>query len=692
MILQTKYKMKLNLILTVFLFLLFSANSMQAQRHMVWSKQMNSASRLDVSTITSYKDNIYSTGIFSDSLNLDNLRLVSIGLEDVFVIKHDKEGNVLWLSQLGGIGLDRANAILVNQDAIFVGGSISDTIDDKEKEKLCPMSLFVSSWDTTGQLEWLTKIPFTGMASLDMLALGPDSSIVAGGIIRGRLSLPQEPSSSNSGRAFIAQLSSGGDIIGYASSKGSGQHRTVAATMQHNGNLLVMFAATQGSFELEGSFLNHKYDMKQNGLLIVNFSPTFEPLWTTTIESNGFVEGVKLIVDNENNVVAGVNYNGKLTLSNDKVLHDGAQLSAALVKFDAQGEFIDRQNVSNNEYCRLKDFAPMSDNNILLTGYFNGSSPFADTIVNTGRRNAFVAELSNDGTALWHDTFQLENDYSGRAACIGPESSVIFGGSFKIRPGNHSYNSNDSAQQIQGLFVNYYKNCESLPVSIIAPTMMCPGDTLVLEVASVYAHYTWEKDKGHQNAYEISVPGTYAVFVMDKNGCPGADTITIGTYPPTRFVFGSSAELAKDDFLELSVDSIFSTYSWADDYHGRIRLVTFIENIEKLELGLTVQEDAHCPVTDTIVITFINETKQYSFDVYPIPASDVLYWSWSGEEQKIHDISVIDSRGSVKYQKRLGTICNDCSGQIYLNSYGSGNYVLSLTTESGIINRSFVKQ
>ncbi|MDP3463307.1 MAG: T9SS type A sorting domain-containing protein [Bacteroidales bacterium] len=679
--------------ITLLLAHVLTAHELHAQRYMAWNKNITSASALDVSAMTSHKDNIYSTGIFSDSLNIDNRRLVSKGLEDVFVIKYDKEGNMLWLSHLGGIGRDCANAILVNQDAIFVGGSISDTIDDKEKEKLCPMSLFVSSWDTTGRLTWQTKIPFTGMASLDMLAQGPDSSIVAGGIIRGSLSLPQETLSSNSGRAFVAQLSSGGDIIGYASSKGSGQHRTVAATMQPNGNLMVMFAATQGSFELEGSFLNHKYDMKQNGLLIVNFSPTFQPLWSTTIESNGFVEGVKLIVDNENIVIAGVNYNGKLTINNNKVLHTDAQLSAALVRFDAQGRFIDLQTVTNKEYCRLKDFAPMENNNILLTGYFNGPSPFADTIVHTGRRNAFIAQLNPKGSVVWHDAFQLDNDYTGRATCIGPVSSFIFGGTYRLRSGDNSNRSNNTGLQHHGLFVNYYKNCESLPISIIAPTMMCHGDTLVLEVASVYAHYSWEKNKGHQNTYEISIPGTYTVYVMDKNGCPGADTITIGTYPPTRFVFGSSAELAKDDFLELSVDSIFSTYSWADDYQGRNRLVTFIENIEKLELGLTVQEGAHCPVTDTIVITFINETKQYSFDVYPIPAGDVLYWSWSGgEEQKIHDISVIDSRGSVKYQKSLATICNDCSGQIYLNSYGSGNYVLSLTTERGIFNRSFVKQ
>lgn len=678
--------------ITLLLAHVLTAHVLHAQRYMAWNKHITSASTLDVSAMTSYKDNIYLTGIFSDSLNLDNRRLVSTGLEDVFVIKYDKEGNMLWLSHLGGIGRDRANAILVNQDAIFVGGSISDTIDDKEKEKLCPMSLFVSSWDTTGRLTWQTKIPFTGMASLDMLAQGPDSSIVAGGIIRGSLSLPQESSSSNSGRAFVAQLSSSGDIIGYASSKGSGQHRTVAATMQPNGNLMVMFAATQGSFELEGSFLNHKYDMKQNGLLIVNFSPTFQPLWSTTIESNGFVEGVKLIVDNENIVIAGVNYNGKLTINNNKVLHTDAQLSAALVRFDAQGRFIDLQTVTNKEYCRLKDFAPMENNNILGTGYFNGPSPFADTIVHTGRRNAFIVQQSTEGSVLWYDAFQLDNDYTGRATCIGPEASFIFGGTYRIRSGDDSNRSNNTGLQHHGLFVNSYRNCKPLPVSIIAPSMMCPEDTLVLEVTPGYAHYFWEKNAGNQNTFEIYAPGTYTVQVMDKNGCTGADTITIGTYPPTRFVFGSSAELAKDEFLELSVDSIFSTYSWADDYQGRNRLVTFIENIEKLELGLTVQEGAHCPVTDTIVITFINETKQYSFDVYPNPAGDVLYWSWSGEEQKIQDISVIDSRGSVKYQKSLGTICNDCSGQIYLNSYGSGNYVLSLTTESGIFNRSFVKQ
>jgi beta-propeller repeat-containing protein len=72
--------------------------------------------------------NSFLTGWFSDTATFGNTNLSSMGLDDVFAAKFDRDGNILWVKQAGGPNYDRGYGIAVDlYGNSYVAGFFEDT-------------------------------------------------------------------------------------------------------------------------------------------------------------------------------------------------------------------------------------------------------------------------------------------------------------------------------------------------------------------------------------------------------------------------------------------------------------------------------------------------------------------------------------------------------------------------------------
>jgi hypothetical protein len=78
------------------------------ERHPVHPPPGGSVSK---SVVTDTLGNVWITGSFSGVANFDTIRFVSKGEDDVFVAKYGPCGELQWVKQFGGIGLDSAQAL-----------------------------------------------------------------------------------------------------------------------------------------------------------------------------------------------------------------------------------------------------------------------------------------------------------------------------------------------------------------------------------------------------------------------------------------------------------------------------------------------------------------------------------------------------------------------------------------------------
>jgi hypothetical protein len=98
----------------------------------IWAKQMAKDGHLETSTNPS--DGIYLAGNFSGTVDFDpgpdKTELTSNGLSDIFILRLDMSGNLIWAKAIGGEDMDFVNSLAVDENGdIYITGEFRDTVD-----------------------------------------------------------------------------------------------------------------------------------------------------------------------------------------------------------------------------------------------------------------------------------------------------------------------------------------------------------------------------------------------------------------------------------------------------------------------------------------------------------------------------------------------------------------------------------
>lgn len=99
--------------------------------------------------------NIYITGAFSDTVTFENITLVSYGDKDVFIVKYDSSGNLLWANQCGGTGYDWGWSVVTDRAGnCFVIGQFAGTtfFDNITLTSAGGNDIFIAKYDPSGNI------------------------------------------------------------------------------------------------------------------------------------------------------------------------------------------------------------------------------------------------------------------------------------------------------------------------------------------------------------------------------------------------------------------------------------------------------------------------------------------------------------------------------------------------------------
>src|SRR5687768_12550733 len=154
-----------------------------------WAKSIGSSSYdygTAITTEVSGNGDIYVTGSFNGTVDFDpgleKFTLGSLGSADVFILKLDRNGIFIWAKRIGGVGDDRASDITIDREVnnnIFITGFFQKNVDfdpGAGKHELNAgdhSSLFVSSFDSGGYLEWAKMIGGMGYCFGENIILSP---------------------------------------------------------------------------------------------------------------------------------------------------------------------------------------------------------------------------------------------------------------------------------------------------------------------------------------------------------------------------------------------------------------------------------------------------------------------------------------------------------------------------------------
>jgi hypothetical protein len=412
------------------LYLIFLSFELSAQTNSVaWMKHNGSyGTDMGASNFTDTRMNAYSCGIFSDTLNLDgeNLFLKSNGRTDIYVMKRDSLGDLVWANSFGGIVNDGTfmdpmfggvfpegvDVTVDHTGNVYLIGSFSGIVDfDPSQEEyilntgsLNSESSFVLKLDSDGN--FIFAKAYKNIRFNSCMAVDSDSLLLAGSFFnKADFDAGIDSFILNSpgiSHAFLLKLSPDGDF-----NKCKEIFSTGSAYINH---LAINFSNNQlyisGVFYQEIDFNplqpgTHNYTSDYYDCFLVCMTTTFGVIWSHAFSGTDNDAG---IVAKGNDVFFSAVYRGTPiinTTQGDVTLINKGYADFFVIKLNELGliKAVRSFGGSNDDFA--SDIELDNEGNLYLCGSFKDTMTLEHQngsfqIINPAYRSALLIKLNNE--------------------------------------------------------------------------------------------------------------------------------------------------------------------------------------------------------------------------------------------------------------------------------------------------------
>jgi hypothetical protein len=393
------------------LFLTFGFNLFAADPSWKWAKSVGGKGYDRASCVISTPENVFWSGLFSDSIIFGNTVLVPKS-EDAFLIKSDAKGEMVWILQCGGIGSQMIHKIdKINSNNSVIVGSFSESLNigDYNFASTGKQDGFISKINENGSPLWVKIIKGLEDNVSNLILTDAQSNVYVSGYFKGLLIFENdtlENESVNNYSSFIIKLNSNGEKIWtkkigglqysnvfiYGMDKGSNDSIIMAGSLlgfpsfdigdtleignKSNGFLAKMdkngnFSWVKPTGEFSGQFSNIAVDAEENIFVTGNFgynSTHSAVLDTITIFSSGNFDDIVVAKFNKNANIQWAKVGGSIGF---------------------QDQPLDIE-VNNN-------------GDTYIGGWFGGDKLIwqTDTLFSFGGGDIFILKLNTQGKLVW---------------------------------------------------------------------------------------------------------------------------------------------------------------------------------------------------------------------------------------------------------------------------------------------------
>lgn len=209
-------------------------SKLDSNGNFVWAKQIGDGGwDVGASIATDAAGNVYVSGQFDGSVDFDpgpgTATLTAVGTTDVFVIKLDPNGNLVWARQLGGVNGNIENkAIAIDKRGnVITTGTFSGTLDFNPGTAVANLSssgwgsIYISKLNESGNFLFAKKIGGANTSSGNAIALDQQDNIFTAGFFSATVDFDPGPGVSNLSTfgggfdfdVFVSKIDSAGNFV-----------------------------------------------------------------------------------------------------------------------------------------------------------------------------------------------------------------------------------------------------------------------------------------------------------------------------------------------------------------------------------------------------------------------------------------------------------------------------------------------
>lgn len=607
--------------------LAFSMNVFAQAPTWQWAKsEGGGAIDAGYSTVTDTSGNVYAVGYFQGPFivfgSTTLLNDTTDNSTDMFIVKYDPNGNVLWAKSAGGNTSDRASAIGIDgsgniyvcgnyQSPTFNAGSFSITNAGTQ-------NLFITKYDTNGNVIWLRS---GGGNSYDAakLSIAVDTSgnsYVTGSFMSSIASFGST-SVSNSGNTdmFTVKYDTGGNAVWAGSTVGAADEYGTSIAVDKNGNSYVSGyfsgpAITFGSINVTNTGV---WD-----IFVVKYDAGGTPVWAKSQGGSGDDEANAIAVDGAGNVfVTGYYVSPSITFGTYTLTSVG-YFKLFTVKYYASGTVAWAKTAAASGG---KGIATDESGNTFVSGYFYGNSISFGSIT-----------LLNDTTDSSTDIFVVKYDVNGAEVWA------------KSAGGNKSEEPNDISQDGRGSI--YVTGFSASPLMSFG-SITINNDSTNIFLAKIedncFAHYTTVYDSTTNN-FTLTVDSFTSSLAASYSWDFGDGTTSASVSPSHAYTIDTVYNVCMKIYTA-SGDSCEYCYYIGKDYLGNIirttgftinvqnaGITTGLSNIDSYTSKIVIYPN---PFSLQTIIDFKDEQKNTTVRIVDIFGKEVRKIDFKGKQLTI---------------------------------------------------------
>lgn len=536
--------------------------------------------------------NLYVIGSFSSpNFVVDGVLLPLHGLYSMFILKFDKDFSLQWAKSIGNDVSDYALAIELDHDdnPVITGYFYSALIDFDciRLHRTSRSELFLVKYNPAGNVLWALGTAGLNDGTVANVAITASNNIIlTSSFVTGNVSFGgKEVQGAGGYDSFVASVTPAGSVTwmkSFGGEEGSFEPDYIYGLAVDDDENIFMTGFFESDVMLLDGFIIPRKTVSEN-LFVAKLSESGEVIWAHGTEGPSDVGGYDIDVDHDGNVyVVGRFFNESTTFENVTLASEG-EADIFIVKYDSDGNVLLARNFGGTGFDAAQEFDFDAAGNLVITGYFYSYDlPFDSYTLSKPAFESDVFVITVDDALA----IQCVKHVSGSAETLAVALSVdpadntwlvvdnAFGGESNFNGifisaeissvaviGNN--NDFDPADPTHSLF----------DIDLGQDIIKCVAEEITMDAGQYcQAVYTWS-DGSHEHSLTTGAPGEFWVMV-DVNGSVARDTIIIEDRSPYDIDLGADREICDGDNTSFDVTQPGNPqYKWDDGSDQPVRTV-----------------------------------------------------------------------------------------------------------------------
>lgn len=362
------------------------------------------------------------------------------GTADIYIVKYDPNGNALWARSVGGINLDAAYGCCIdaNNNIIVTGDFSSPSITfgtTTLTNTSTSFDIFVVKYDTNGNVIWAKG---AGGTSSDVgkscYADANSNIIVAGTFSSPSFTLGTNTlTNANTGTTdiFITKYDSNGNVIWAKSSGGASNDYVYSCKTDASNNIVIAGHFNSSAIIFGTNFLTNTNSGTAD-IFIAKYDTNGNVLWAKKEGGTNPDFGISCSIDPSRNIITTGYFNsptitfGVTTLTNTT---SGVQ-NFYIVKYDSAGNVLWAKNAGGPGHEGSSCTTDASGNIVAIGIYGSSITLGTTTLTSSGLYDVFIVKYDPLGNVLWAKKVGGTGTDYGFNCATDPNGNIVATGHF----------------------------------------------------------------------------------------------------------------------------------------------------------------------------------------------------------------------------------------------------------------------